>query len=319
MRLRYLQALRAVMETGTVTEAAMRMHRTQPQISRLIASLEEELGFDLFARHKRRLVPTREGRVFYQEAERILAGYDEISNIIRDIRRMNEPRLRIAAQSFLAQSILPDALAAFTRREPALRYTIDIVSRAEIDRAFRGQAVDLGLAALPVGHEQLLRTQPFATARVVAVLPRGHRLARKSVLDARDLAQEPFIALKPYTLLRKEIDRLFTELGLHLNIRGEVSSGAATCRLVAEGLGVTIADPLMSRRFVANGVVIRDLEPAFTLTYGFLFPLRDEPSSLTLKFVETVIETALRLDPDHVVAVSGAGRERRELRRPRRA
>ena len=45
MRLNRLQALRAVLETGSVTEASRRVHRTQPQISRLISALEEEVGF----------------------------------------------------------------------------------------------------------------------------------------------------------------------------------------------------------------------------------------------------------------------------------
>ena len=229
MRLGYLQALRAVMEAGTVTEAAARLHRTQPQVSRLIANLEEELGFAIFSRHKRRLVPTMEGRTFYREAERILTGFDEISNIIRDIRRKDEPRLRIVAQSFLAHTVLPRALATFVLDEPKLRYTLDIGSRADIERWYTGQSFDLGLAALPIGYERLVRSQAFASGTVVAVLPRGHRLAKKSVLDARDIADEPFVGLKPYTLLRKEIDRLFSELGFHLNIRGETSTGVMAC------------------------------------------------------------------------------------------
>jgi DNA-binding transcriptional LysR family regulator len=54
------------MKTGTVTAAALRLHRTQPQVSRLIGTLEEELGFKVFSRHKRRLTPTQDGRVFYR-------------------------------------------------------------------------------------------------------------------------------------------------------------------------------------------------------------------------------------------------------------
>jgi DNA-binding transcriptional LysR family regulator len=316
MRLRYLQALRAVMETGTVTEAAARLQLTQPQISRLIGNLEDELGFQVFSRHKRRLVPTREGQQFYREATRILTGFDEISNIIRDIRRKDEPRVRIVAQSFLATTLMPPALATFLRDEPKLRYVLDVGSRADIESWFAGQSIDLGVAALPVGHERLVRSQPFAAATAVVVLPRGHRLARKPVLDAHDIADEPFVALKPYTLLRKEVDRLFAELGLHLNIRGEASSGVVACELVAQGLGVTISDPLATRLVAGDRIEIREWRPSFALTYGFLFPLGHEPASLTLKLADTIARTAHRLDPDHVALVSDVGRDRAASRRP---
>lgn len=308
MRLRYLQALRGVMETGTVTGAALRLHRTQPQVSRLIANLEQELGFKIFARHKRRLTPTMEGRVFYREAERILTDFDGISNVIRDLRRNDEPRLHIIAQPFLVQSLVPAALTTFVQREPRLRYSLDVGSRADVHRWFEGQTIDMGIAALPVGHELVIRSQPFATAGVVAILPRGHRLAKKQVLDARDLANEPFIGLKPYTLLRKEIDRLYSALGLHLNIRCEASSGGSVCQLVAQGLGVSIEDPLLARGFERRGLVIRELQPSFALTYGFLFPIAQEPSSITLQFAETLAETAYRLDPAHVALISAVGR-----------
>lgn len=300
MRLRYLQALRAVMETGTVTGAAQRLHRTQPQVSRLIANLEQELGFKIFVRHKRRLTPTKEGRLFYNQIERALSEFDGISNIIQEIRKKDEPRLRIMAQSFLMQSLVPDALATMIAIEPRLRYSLDVVSRLEVRNWFNGREVDVGLAALPLESDPTVRTQPFATARMVAILPPGHHLAGKHVLDARDIADEPFIGLKPYTLLRKEIDRHFSELGLHLNIRCEASSGIAVCQLVAQGLGVSIEDPLLARKFVSQGLIIREWQPSFSVTYGFVFPAKQEHSALTLKFTEMVVQAAIRLDPEHV-------------------
>jgi len=112
MTLQSLQALRAVMETGSVTEAARRLYRTQPQISRLIASLEGEIGFRLFLRDRRRLMPTQEGSLFYNNVSRILSGFDDISKIAEDIRSHKEARLRMVSQPFLAQAVLPEAFAA---------------------------------------------------------------------------------------------------------------------------------------------------------------------------------------------------------------
>src|SRR6185369_3952341 len=122
MRLRYLQALRGVMETGTVTEAARRLGRTQPQVSRLLGALEAELGFNLFIRKGRRLLPTSEGTAFYQQAERILSGWDDIATIAEDIRTRREPKLRLITQPYLAHALMPATFAAFVAKHPSFRW-----------------------------------------------------------------------------------------------------------------------------------------------------------------------------------------------------
>lgn len=296
MRLRSLQALHAVMETGSVTEAAQRLYRTQPQVSRLIAALEEELGFRLFLRRGRRLVATQEGVRFYAEVKRILSGLDDIGRIAEDIRTLRLARLRIVAQPYLAQSIIPDAIADFAARHPEVRYSLEIRSRRDVGQWIAGQQFDLGVAALPI-EVPTVTTQPFATVAVAAVLPRGHRLARKARLDAADLAGEPFIALNPYALLRHSVDRLFDELGIGLAIRAETSSGLSACQMVARGLGVTLADPLVAACIPQGQIVVRPWSPGLRLTYGFLYSNAYAPSGLVLDFAETVARTARRLQP----------------------
>src|SRR5579872_712507 len=110
MKLAHLQALRAVMETGTATGAAVRLGRTQPQVSRLIADFEHDLGLRLFGRDKKRLIPTREGREFYAQALRVLDQVDGIPAAVRKIRATAEIHLNIACQPYIAQALLPDAI-----------------------------------------------------------------------------------------------------------------------------------------------------------------------------------------------------------------
>jgi DNA-binding transcriptional LysR family regulator len=301
MRLRYLQALRGVMETGTVTEAARRLGRTQPQVSRLVGALEAELGFKLFLRKGRRLLPTAEGTAFYQQAERILAGWDDIATIAEDIRTRREPKLRLITQPFLAHALMPATLAAFVAKHPSFRWALEIRSRGVGDW-IAGQQVDLGLAALPL-EQPGVRSRPFASAAVVAVLPAGHKLARRRTIEAADLAREPYIALKPYTLLRSMADSLFARLGLAPDIRTETASGLSACQAVAQGLGFTIADPLVARS-LGGAVAVRPLRPTLKLTYGFLFPAAHEPSALGLDFVATATAAAVRLAPSEVTALN---------------
>jgi DNA-binding transcriptional LysR family regulator len=308
MKLAYLQALRAVMDAGTVTGAAARLGRTQPQISRLILDLERDLRLKLFSRTKRRLVPTQEARDFYVQALRVLDRVDEIPAAVRKIRAQSDLHLNLACQSYIAQALLPEAIAAFVKEQPRFTFSVEIRSRAEMGRWLDNPPYDLAIVALPIDHDLLIRCDAFAVARVVAVLPRGHRLAKRKIIDARELAKEPFIALTSSTLLRKEIDRMFFELGEQLTIRGEASAGMATCQMVARGLGVTLADPLEARYVSSDEVVVRELKPQLNFTYGFLRSATTTPSELNLRFAECVARTAKSADPTHIRIISSSAR-----------
>ena len=304
MKLAYLQALRAVMESGTVTGAAARLGRTQPQVSRLIAELEQDVRLTLFSRAKKRLVPTEEGRAFYAQALRVLDQVDELPAAVRKIRAEGERHLDLSCQSYIAQALLPEAIAAFAKSEPRFSFSVEIRSREEMGRWSADPPYDLAIVALPIDHDLLIRCDAFAMARVVAVLPRGHRLAHRKSINAAELAREPFIALTSSTVLRKEIDRMFLELGEHLTIRGEASVGMAACQMVAHGLGVTLADPLEARYVSSDEVVVRDLKPELNFTYGFLRSATAPPSELNLRFADCVAKTAKSRDPAHITLLS---------------
>ncbi|WP_174875330.1 LysR family transcriptional regulator [Vogesella oryzae] len=78
MKFQQISAFKAVIELGTVTAAANYLHIAQPAVSRLIASLEEAVGFPLFERIKGRLQPTSQGRAFYLEVDRAFVGMERL-------------------------------------------------------------------------------------------------------------------------------------------------------------------------------------------------------------------------------------------------
>ncbi|HXV84559.1 MAG TPA: LysR family transcriptional regulator [Candidatus Binatia bacterium] len=297
MRVRYLRALRAVVETGSVTEAAQRLSLTQPQVSRLLGTLERELGFALFLRQGRRIVPTLEGAQFYEETKRILSGFDEITRIASDIRTRQDAWLRIVAQPYLAYSLLPSAIAEFAKLNSSVRISMEIRSRADVGHWIAGQQFDLGIVALPM-EAPAIRSEAFAKVRVALAVPTGHRLARRSVVRPADIANENFVALRPYTLLRHYSDEQFSRAALSPSIRAETSSGPSACQLVAQGVGVTLADPIVAR--AVPGIIVKRWEPVLHLTYGFLFPTAYAISSLTLKFRDVLRATVKSMAPDDV-------------------
>jgi DNA-binding transcriptional LysR family regulator len=197
-------------------------------------------------------------------------------------------------------------MAEFAARYPLVRYSLEIRSRRDVGQWIAGQQFDLGIAALPI-DAPAVTSQPFASVAVAAILPRGHRLAEKSRLDARDLVGEPFIALNPLALLRHRIDSLFADLGLPLSVRAETSSGLSACQLAAKGLGVTLADPLVARCLAPGQIEVREWDPGLRLTYGFLYSTAHAPSALVLDFADTVARAAKQMEPA-AVELLGVGR-----------
>ena len=129
-------------------------------------------------------------------------------------------------------------------------------------------------------------------------MPERHRLAAKSVVTVDDIKDEPFIALRPYTLLRKHIDDLMEQRRLPLHMVMETSSGQSACQLAALGVGVALADPVLAAN--VPGIVLRDFEPKLTLPYGFLLPNAYAPSEQAREFARIFVRLVKETAPQRV-------------------
>ena len=196
MRMNRLQALRAVMETGSVTEASRRIHRTPAPDQPADLGAGSRGRLHAIPAPGRGLVPTHECLRFYEGTRHILAGFEEVSRIASSIRNQQDAWLRIPTQPYLAYSVTPAAIAEFSRLHPRVKVSLEVRSRVEVGLWMSGQQFDLGLAALPIDFPGI-RSRSFADVRLVIAMPERHRLAAKSVVTVDDIKDEPFIALRP--------------------------------------------------------------------------------------------------------------------------
>ena len=86
MNLRQLDAFRATLRTGSVTEASRTLALSQPSVTRLIKDLERSVGFTLFVRNGRGITPTVEGRRFGDAVENLFTGTDRLKETAQAIR-----------------------------------------------------------------------------------------------------------------------------------------------------------------------------------------------------------------------------------------
>ncbi len=265
-----LTAFCLIIRRGSLAGAAADMNLSQPAVSRLISNLEHELGFPLFHRDKRALHPTDEGRRFFREAERILAGMEQLADIASDIRQGTGQQLRVVAMSRLANSVLPMAAIRFREMMPDTALTLETHHRREMERWLTGRQFDVGFGPLPIESVKL-DIRPLGSTQAVVVLPNGHFLGARDEVRISDLIRDELIALTPDTLLQQQVEAAFAIAGVSPRIGMRSSSSLIAVNLVAQGYGYTITDKFTAS--CASGpVVVRPLMSALSLDFGILTP-----------------------------------------------
>lgn len=287
---RQLEAFRAVMLSGSTAHAASVLALSQPSVSRLISELEAHLNAPLFVRARGRLQPTNEAQWLFRQSESVLSGLDRLDTAARDISHASVGELRIVSAPPLAYALATECIKRLRRSNPNLRVSMQVVLRRETRTWIDAQQFDIALMTLPIDYPKIC-TEKLTRARGVCVLPNDHRLAQNSVVQAAELADEPFISGLPETFSRFRLDRMFEDLGIHrTTLEIETQTSLTMCQMVAAGLGVAVVDPFTAYAFEALGMAIRPFAPSFEFEYGFLFPIRRPTSGLALAFADIVRE-----------------------------
>ncbi len=283
MKYRQLQAFRAVIITGTVTQAAESLGISQPAISNLIVTLEHQLGFSLFERRKGRLYPTPDAKYLYEDVERALSGFDKVTQTAKDIRELKTGTLSIACMPGLSLGFLPKVVAEFLDDRPKVTVSLQTRSSQKVQEWIAAQLFDVGLAELPIDHTGI--ESELLSFDCVCVLPENHSLAVKAIITPKDLDGLPFISLARDHMTFFRIKNAFSKAGAKRNIRVETQLFAPACSLVARGAGVSIIDPITAADYHNRGVVIRPFRPCIPFEIGILWPALQPRSALVEAFI----------------------------------
>ncbi len=288
---RQVEAFRAMMLTGSVTDAAKLMAVTQPAVSRLLRDFQALLKTELFERRGSGLVPTASATALYMEVERSFVGLERIAAAAEEIRGRRTGTLRIAALPALSNGYLPRLAGGFLKERPNLNLSFfGVISPLVIDWVLNNQC-DIGFAEVPIAHSGLPSVRLPALPRV-AVLPAGHRLAAKATLEPRDFEGEAFVSLSAGSTSRHLIDQAFNRDDVRRVLRVEANLSEIMCGMVSSGLGVAICDPFTAQEFEGRGVVVRRFLPRIDFEFAAVFPPQRSPSPVALDLVE-VMQQAL--------------------------
>ena len=137
MDLRHLRYFVAVAEEQNITRAALRLHVSQPPLSRQIRNLEDDLGIALFDREAKAVRLTEAGRVFLAEARIILQRAKEAVELAKDVAGGKRGEIHVGYAPSLTVELLPRALSYFRESNPAVRVQLHDFSTQEMLRGLR--------------------------------------------------------------------------------------------------------------------------------------------------------------------------------------
>lgn len=284
MNYRQVEIFKAIMDSGSITEAANVLHISQPAVSKALKLLEADLGLRLFARTTKGIATTEEARLLYTEVERTFFGMQNLARFAASLRDRKQGRVVVSTIPALSISWLPAAVARFSEAHPDVTISIQSSSSADAARLVGSGEIDLGIAQLRNEEYDLYRRKLFDLEGVIA-LPAGHRFAEKTHIEASDLAGETIVALGPEEDFRRKLNLALEGAGQHPRSIIDASLGVTVCALVAAGCGVGIVDSEAAREREGRGLAFRRFRPTIRVPI-FLFRQRGRPSN---KLVEAFI------------------------------
>jgi DNA-binding transcriptional LysR family regulator len=289
MELRHLRYFVAVAEALSFTKAAGKLHTAQPSLTRQIKDLEEELGVRLLNRTKQQVSLTDEGRSFLIDAKRLLDLAGEMVHSVQRLKRGEVSALNVGYVTNLFYDFLPTTLDSFRRLFPNVSINLFDMSCGDQFRAIAAGKIDLGFVGL---HEPIemrgLQFRTIASYKTVIALPKSDPMARKSVVNLKDLAPMFFIGMSEasYPSYRDWLTKTCQRVGFTPKVLQDVELERTMIHAVAGGLGVALV-PEQVKKLEHDNVVFRPLNPTVG-TEGCVAWKSENPSAALKAYVQIV-------------------------------
>ncbi|HCG7400752.1 TPA: LysR family transcriptional regulator [Vibrio parahaemolyticus] len=285
MNLRQLEVFYAIMQAGTVSGAARLLHVSQPNVTRVLAHTEQQLGFALFERVKGRLVPTQEAKALLPEAEKVYQQLGQFRSLTNKVKQGTQ-HLRIGAPPVLAAHLLAPTVALLSK-EHGISFELLTANRDELCSGLLKHELDVAIAfgeetppAL-MGHV-LLKENLALIAPKSAAIP-----AEKTVILEELISHDlPIIGLDSRDPLGLLLHQTLSARDEHYQHAITVRSYSAAAELVKHQAGFAIVEPWTAKQYRQDDAVsVHALEPNMSFSVSILFAEHTPQSIATKQFI----------------------------------
>lgn len=298
LKLRQLEILLAVADTGSMAKAAVRLAVTQPAISRAIADAEHTLGVPLFDRSTQGVEPTQYGRALIKRG---IAAFDEIDQGVKDIEFLADPtagELRIGTPAGLSEGIVLAVMNRLSRQYPRVVFHVAIATGSALVDQLRERSIELGLDRLAVADEDDIDVEVLYDEPLVVVAGVDNPWARRRRIRLPELVNEPWTWPPPGSIYNSLVVDAFRASGLEpprpaiyshaVNLRTSLAATSPVLAVVAAGVMSIPGKYLSIRKLPVELPTTRREVHLVTLRKRTLSPLAQ-------RFIDCAREIALSL------------------------
>ena len=254
-----LRVLIAVADGGSFSEAALQLQLSQSAVSYAIATLEEDLGVVLFSRGRYGAVSTPVGQQIVERARHVLHLIADIYQQANLAKGFEGGQLRIAAFRSAATHILPEVIAQYCQRYPAIAITIaEYDDRPDVEADLRKGKADVGITYLP--HAPDLEASELTRDEFVVLFPPDAKLPKPLTWEA--LTSYPLIMAPDGDSCDAMVIHHGRQYNVELKPTYQIRSDATIVNMVAKGLGAAIS-PRLAAEPIPAGVQVYSLPDPF--------------------------------------------------------
>jgi len=238
LTLKQLRIFEAVATEQGYTQAAKKLHLTQPAVSIQIKHMEERIGLPLFEKKDKHVRLTDAGRELWQCTQEIHQKLEDAALAIGEMKGLKRGHLHLTIAS-TANYFAPQLLATFCARYPDIQITLDVVNRARLLRALEENTTDIVIMGRPPANMPV-DFEVFMENPLVAIAPPNHPWRDRAKIPLSEIAMEPFIVREQGSGTRAAVERFLARHDLERPTGMEMSSSEAIKQAVRAGLGLGV-------------------------------------------------------------------------------
>ncbi len=265
MNLNQLKIFYMAAKHGSLSAAAAALYITQPAVTKGIQRLQEFHEIKLFNRFGKRMALTDAGEALYSIAESIFELENQAEESLRDFQQRKRGFLRIHSSESFGSYYLPFIVNRFLQANPKIRISVELLPTELVVEKTATLANDLGFISYPVPHKKLLMFEVLADSYQI-IVPPGHPLAKKSMIEPGDLEGQPLIVHEKGSAPRTSTEEFVKRHQLNVSIPLELSNNEAIKTAVEEGIGIAVITKRVVSKELAMGTLkaIPLSDPAMT-------------------------------------------------------
>ena len=279
---KYKALLKAV-ESGSISAAAQELGYSPSGLNRLLDSLEKELGFTVLDRTPQGVVLTSEGRGLLPKIRENLYWQAQIEEYCAAVHGLTRGELHVGSYYSLASCWLPVILRQFQQDYPGIHIHVMEGGNKALLEGVQDRSLHCSLLNKPAAFTG--DWVPLYEAKLVALVPEEHPLARKDMIEPQDLDGQPFI--EPLPNQETNVAHFLTRHQVHPIIRFSTGDMYSCWSMVQAGLGISMDNEVSVTRWSGH-VKVLPFATGDTLQLGIALPSLKEASPALKKFIEYV-------------------------------